>query len=387
MKPKYLGKSIASLAALAAALGLSVDVLNDFASTASSRYSHFEMPKKDGKPRDIASPSHDLKIIQKRINRVIFENVQYPDYLFGGIKGKDYVKNAYSHANSRLLIALDIKNFYPSISRKLVFEIFKYFLKFPDSTASCLADLTTLNGYVPQGACTSSHIANLVFYDTEHILIRELKQKQLTYSRLLDDICISSKNALTPVSITSTIDKVALLLNRKNFKLKKKKTRISSKENPELLMEVTGLWLNRGTPRARPAERIDIRTELFRCEQSFKQSRTHPDYHSAHDRISGRVAKLTHLGHIESEFQRNRLRNILPHYDLQDIAKTLKLVSIIEKTKKTDRDKFSFIDRFNKILYRINIITRTDRLLARDLRVRMNACKPSTSKENIIYGI
>lgn len=386
MKPKYNGKSIASQESLAGALGLSVEVLADFVSTASSRYTYFDIAKKDGKLRNISSPSHELKIIQKRINRVIFGNIKYPDYLFGGIQDKDYVKNAYAHAHSKLLITLDIKNFYPTINQKLVFEIFKYFCKFPDSIASCLSELTTLNGFVPQGACTSSNIANLVFYDTEHILIRELSQKQLVYSRLLDDICISSKKPLKPEAITEIINKVAALLHRKKFKLKPEKTRISSIGNPEVLMEVTGLWLNRGAPRAHRSERIDIRTELFRCEQNFKLSRTHPDYHASHDRLSGRVAKLTHLGHIESESQRNRLRSILPHYDSLDIAKTIKLVSIIEKTKVGDREKYSFIDRFNKLLYRINIITRTDRVLAKTLRQRMNACKPCSTKEDIIYG-
>lgn len=386
MRPKYHGKPIASLESLASALGLSVDVLNDFVTTASERYSYFDTLKKDGKLRNISSPSHDLKIIQKRINRVIFGNIEYPSYLFGGIEGKDYVKNAREHAHSKLLITLDVKNFYPSITKKLVFEIFKYFCKFPDPIASALAELTTLHGIVPQGACTSSHIANLVFYDTEHVLIRELKQKQLTYSRLLDDICISSKKELPKKQIENVIDKVVILLKAKKFQLKNSKTRISSAGNPSTLMEVTGLWLNRGAPRAHRSERLDIRTELRRCEESFKLSRFAPSYHAEHDRLSGRVAKLTYLQHFESATYRSRLRNILPHYDSQDIVKTEKLVSIIEKTKLNDRNKYSFIDRFHKILYRISIITRTNPTLAETLRKRMSIYKPINTMDEIIYG-
>ncbi|ABM36663.1 reverse transcriptase family protein [Polaromonas naphthalenivorans] len=164
MQPNYSANPIGSPSALAATLGVSVAVLNDFASTSASKYSKFELAKADGKPRFISSPNHDLKIIQKRINRFVFGNVIYPDYLFGGIEGRDYVKNARVHANAKSLITLDIKNFYPSIREEYVFKIFKHFCKFPDSVANLLTKLTTLDNCVPQGACTSSHLANLVFF-------------------------------------------------------------------------------------------------------------------------------------------------------------------------------------------------------------------------------
>lgn len=387
MHPKYLGKPIGSDSALAAALGLSVEVLHDFSSTASSKYSHFEIDKANGKKRSIASPNHDLKIIQKRINRFIFGNTQYPEYLFGGIEGKDYVKNANVHAKAQALITLDIKDFYPNIQSAHVFKIFKFFCNFPDPVATLLTNLTTLNGSVPQGACTSSHIANLVFYDTEHRVVREFKQKKLGYSRLLDDICISSPKTMPASTVTSAIDSVSKVLHGKNFKLKNNKTRISSASNPEQLMEVTGLWLNRGHPRAKRSERIDIRSELHRCEQLFKISRTNPQYHSEHDRVSGRVAKLTYLKHFEAGSYRTRLRKILPHYDIGDVAKTVKLVDVIECSSVMDRSKYSFIEKFHQVIYRINILSRSNAALARTLRARMESYAPTTTIEEITYGV
>ncbi|MFC6284151.1 MULTISPECIES: reverse transcriptase family protein [Polaromonas] len=386
MQPTYLEKPIGSPEALAGVLGLSVTVLTDFAATASSKYTHFEIDKANGKKREISSPNHDLKIIQKRINRFVFGKVKYPEYLFGGIEGRDYVKNASIHANAKALITLDIKDFYPNIQAKHVFKIFKYFCKFPDSVATLLTDLTTLKGSVPQGACTSSHIANLVFYDTEHRIVREFSQKKLSYSRLLDDMCISSTKVMSASTLKATIDSISAVLHGKNFKLKSSKTKISSASNPEDLMEVTGLWLNRGHPRVRRAERIDIRSELFRCEELFKISRTSPEYHREHDRLSGRVAKLSYLKHSESKPYRARLRKILPHYDLGDRTKTLKLVNVIERTSVGDRSKYSYIERFHQLMYRINILSRSDTGLAQALRIRMSLCQPTSTKEKITYG-
>lgn len=386
MKPKFIGKPIGSETALAATLGLSVSVLREFSSTVSARYSSFDIPKKDGTLRSICSPSHDLKIIQKRINRFIFENVEYPDYLFGGIAGQDYVKNAKRHSKAKALIALDVRNFYPSINYKLVESIFQHFCKFPLAIAKILAELTTLNGYVPQGACTSSHIANLAFYDVEHRVVSDFKDKKLIYSRLLDDICISSNAILEKEKVTAAVLKVTAFLKTKGFKLRKEKTRVTSISNPENLMEITGLWLNRGCPRAKPKDRHDIRNEMHRCEVNFTVSRTALAYHEEHDSLSGRVAKLTYLEHHEAASFRHRLRKTLPHYGELEAARVQILVSVIERTPKVDRDKYAYIDRYHKLIHRINIFSRTEKNLAYKLRVRMRQCQPTSTKEVLIYG-
>jgi hypothetical protein len=386
VKPLYIARPIGSVKALAVALGLTEQVLRDFAKTAAEQYSFFSIPKGEDSFRDICSPSHDLKIIQKRINRSIFGCVKYPDYLFGGIKGRDYVKNATHHESAKCLIALDVKNFYPSIKYAHVLNIFKYFCKFPDEVARLLADLTTLNGVVPQGACTSSHIANLVFFDIEHRLVRELREKRLRYSRLLDDICISADRKLSEKNVDYCITRVAGLLSARNFKIKNKKTRVVAHDNPMQLMEVTGLWLNRGKPRVKKAERLDIRSELYRCEKNAGVSRFDPDFHKEHSHISGRVAKLTHLNHFEAPDFRERLRKILPLYGQLDTVKTKRLVSILARTRVTDRSKCSYIDRYFKTVYRVNIMSRSNKSLAKELRKKLAHCFPTKKKVDVIYG-
>lgn len=199
-------------------------------------------------------------------------------------------------------------------------------------------------------------------------------------------MCISSLKEMTPTTVKSVIDAVVKVLNGKKFKLKNKKTRILSASNPENLMEITGLWLNRGHPRVRRADRAEIRSELYRCEQQFKISRTDPAYHCEHNSLSGRVAKLSYLQHIEAKEYRERLRKILPHYDVINITKTLKLVSVIERTSELDRGKLSFVERYHQIIYRINIISRSNPSLARTLKSRMHICKPTSTREILTYG-
>lgn len=386
MKPTYTKNSIASLKALATALGTTESVLKDFAMRAESLYAEFQIDKSDGNKRQICAPCHDLKLIQKRINRAIFAHVDYPNYLFGGILDRDYVRNALSHKGAKALISVDVKNFFPSISIHHVKKIFKIFCKFPDDVADVLTKLTTHKGAVPQGACTSTHLANLVFFDVEHRFVKELADKNFAYSRLLDDITISATRKFKNKEVTDIIGKVKGLLKSRKFELKDSKTKIAAIENPKTLMEVTGLWLNRGHPRVKRAERDEIRTALNRCESNATVSRSAEDYHREHSSLSGRVAKLTYLKHSEAADFRNRLRKVLPIYDAENIKATKRIIRSLARFPKSDRSRYGYIDRYYKAMYRVNIVSRTHFDLAKEMRKTLSKCHPTRTKKEIIYG-
>lgn len=387
-RPEFTAKPIGSVAALAAMLRLSQSVLLRISNSVDVLYDEFSILKKDGVSlRKICSPRRELKFIQKRINREIFANVLYPNYLHGGIVERDYVKNAQMHSHSKCLIALDVRDFYPSIKYEHVRSIFKNFCRFPDEVARVLASLTTLGGSVPQGACTSSHLANLVFFENEHRLVHVLEQQKIRYTRLIDDISLSTdKRVFGSKETPRLITKVADLLSTRGMSLKNQKTQVTSSENPETLMEVTGLWLNRGRPRLRRAERHDIRLCLRRVEKSFKISRYDADYHENFNRVSGRVAKLTHIGHFEAPAYRERLRGVLPHFDQPEKLRIMQHVNSLAKSDPTKRGTLEYIQRYFGIRYKINIIRRSDMNLALQLEKLLRACRPTCSKDELIYG-
>lgn len=204
-KPLYPCKPIGSIDVLAKTLGVHPTKLIDIASQVNNSYTSYQLPAHPvtGKERTVLEPKYELKKIQKRINSRIFEQVQFPSYLQGGLKAshsikRDYVQNATIHSHSQTLINLDVKNFYPNIKTEAVSNIFKYFFKFSDDVVSILIKLTTYHGSIPQGGCTSSYLANLVLFNSEYKLVSSLRGKNVRYSRLLDDITISSKTKLDP---------------------------------------------------------------------------------------------------------------------------------------------------------------------------------------------
>ncbi|MFM0198559.1 reverse transcriptase family protein [Paraburkholderia fungorum] len=385
MRPHYTKKPIGTLHALSATLRVSLPVLEHTCSNLERHYTPYQIPKADGNQRSIVIPSLHLKTIQKRINREIFSHVVYPDYLYGGVPGKDYVRNAMQHESARVVIALDVKNFYPSISALRASNIYQHFFKFGAEVSDLLSRLTTYENKVPQGACTSSHLANLVLHDVESSLVRYCEDSGLIYTRLLDDITISSARVLSEAKVKKIIDMVARMLKGKGLKLKHKKTRVSAKSNPEELMEVTGLWLNRGAPRVHSGTRRAVRVEVYKCKEAAKVDKTATTYHDAFARASGRVAMLSYLKHSESGRLRKSLADILPVYDEREITKTKKIVKMLGRTSAKDRSKYFYNVSYFQTMQRINIVARSEPLLARTLRQQLLLCKPKNTSSAALY--
>lgn len=387
LKPTYNAKPIGSVKSLALALRVSEAALKNYAASRDALYDRFTIAKSDGKERPICNPKKELKFIQKRINRAIFDNVLFPPYLYGGIVGRDYVQNAQQHAGAQALIALDIRDFYPSITASHARNVFKYFCRFPDPVAEILTQLTTLDECVPQGACTSSNIANLVFFDIEHLLAQQLSSRHFVYTRLLDDISISSpKRPFGKTEQEKIIKSVADMLQMRGMHLKNKKTRTTTKSNPADLMEVTGLWLNRGRPRVLRSERIDIRREAIKVGKLFKLSREANDYHEIFNRSSGRVSKLAHLGHVESRVLRDKLRTMLPHLSLDDQFHLTRKIESLRRTIRGRRGSWEYVTRYHQAQYFVNILKRNNRRLAHRLEAMLASCKPIATHQSIIYG-
>lgn len=143
------------------------------------------------KKRIINPSTLRLKNIQKQINKYILSKILIPDYIFGGIKGKDNVLNAKQHQGKKFKFITDLTNFFPSITNKMVYEMFIRYNFAPD-VASILTKLTTYKGHVPQGAPTSTYIANLVFTKTGNELEKLAIEHNITFTSFVDDLTFSS---------------------------------------------------------------------------------------------------------------------------------------------------------------------------------------------------
>lgn len=175
---------------------------------------------KKGEPvkRTLSPSTGNLKKLQDRIYLFLSTHTTIPSYAFGGIKGKSNIKNARYHQGNKYIFTTDIKSFFPSITNKMVFNMFIREGCTP-SIARTLTKLTTYKYKLPQGSSTSSLIANLVFKPIGQKLDLLAKEKGLKFTTFIDDVTISSKT-----DFKNSIPEIINIIEEGGFKISHKKT-------------------------------------------------------------------------------------------------------------------------------------------------------------------
>ena len=376
MKPIFNGTQIASIDSLAAMLGVTSDRLDKIVKSISSSYKSFDIETgRNRKKRKLFEPKRGLKHIQKKINKEIFENVTYPDYLHGGLKERDYVSNASVHSGMKTIISLDIENFYPNIGKRDVLNIFKNMMRFSPEVSNILTELVTLDGKTPQGACCSSYIANLIFFNDEHNIVRKVTNFGMRYSRLLDDVTISADRELSKKEQSMAIETIVGMIKRHRLSLNNNKTVIENHDHPESKLHVTGLWVKHKQPKISKENRRYIRYLVFICEKESMHDRTSSEYHALWNKASGKVAQMSRVGHVQAVELRDKLGKILPLYDEYKIRKIVFLAhNYIKNFNNPLTDEQ--IKKANRLIYDIDIVGRTNKKLSKELREKMKSILP-----------
>ncbi len=312
-RPCFKGKPIASSAALARALRIPERQLSWVVDRAEQLYRPLPPKiKPDGSIRQVYNPARPLKDIQRRINRYIFSRVDFPYYLQGGIRDKKNPRhclaNARLHSGARIVINEDISGFFPSITESQIHNIWQYFFCFPPGVADSLTKLTTYDGQLPQGAPTSSYLANLVLWKQESTVVETLNANGIRYSRYVDDITLSSTRFQDVARQISMIKKIRSMCDKNGYLIKASKHRIESSGKA---MHVNNLLVNKGVTLPKK-ERARIRAAVGACEKYEKHEKTSDEYQTLFNRTVGRVNHLRQHHHHEGNLLLQRLSACTP---------------------------------------------------------------------------
>lgn len=181
---------------------------------------------KDGtiKKRTIRPSLKELKAIQGKIKNKILVPISLPDCVHGGVKGRSNITNAKPHQGNKFQFTTDLQEFYPNISSQRVYDTFVK-LNFSPHYSHWLTKLTTWKFELPQGTPTSTHIANLVFLETDLQLIELCQKHEITYTRYVDDLTFSSQKDFRPL-----LNDILNIVTSNGFKLSYRKTKYSGKQ-------------------------------------------------------------------------------------------------------------------------------------------------------------
>jgi RNA-directed DNA polymerase len=146
------------------------------------------------KTRAVQEPKRDLQKIHARIHKLL-SRVKVPDYLHSAVKGKSYLTNARAHALNAPTIKIDIKKFFPSVSRVVIFEFFHKTLLCRKDVSGLLADLLTYDQHLATGSSASPIIAYYSFKPMFDELAMLANRNCLVMTCYVDDVTMSGTKA------------------------------------------------------------------------------------------------------------------------------------------------------------------------------------------------
>lgn len=222
-----------SVAGLSRALRQPVEKLRRLAASSRNLYRHFDVlaPGKL-KWRHIDDPYIELKEVQRSVAMEVLHPVELPPTLMGGVPGCSLMDHVQPHVCSRWVVTFDVENCFPSIKPVRVFGALCKFAGCAPEVAQLLTQLTTLGGSLPQGAPTSTPLANLCMIPFHRAVAREAGRRSLAYTQWVDDLVLSGEEAPDAISM------VYGLASRYRWRLGSGKTKVMGSHERQIISNV-----------------------------------------------------------------------------------------------------------------------------------------------------
>jgi RNA-directed DNA polymerase len=244
-----------------------------------------------------APPHRDLAATQ----RWIFENVlrKLPTHAaaHGFVTGRSILTNATPHVGQQILVNADLQNFFPTITFHRVLGAFTQ-LGYSPAAATILALLVTESPRriveyagqrfhvatgpraLPQGACTSPAISNLIARRLDSRLAGIAAKLGWTYTRYADDLSFSASSAAERLPQAGyLLARIRHIAQDEGFAVNEKKTRVLKQS---AAMAVTGVIVNQ-QPGVSRRQRRRLRAVLHNANRHGLASQnraSHPHFES-----------------------------------------------------------------------------------------------------------
>ena len=159
-------------------------------------------PFKDKNKRELFNCSSYITLLHRKVIKLF--NIEQSLYLKSGVKKESHITNAKQHQDSNFFLLIDIKSFYPSITKsKIKTQLIQTYKQSKD-VAEFISNLVT----VPQekalgkrALVTGSPLSQWFAYVINKKMFDELskvsKEENIIFSVYVDDITFSSKKIIT----------------------------------------------------------------------------------------------------------------------------------------------------------------------------------------------
>jgi RNA-directed DNA polymerase len=279
------------------------------------RHYHYRiLAKQSGNLRLIESPKPILKVLQRRILKEILEKIPAHDSAHGFIKGRSIKTFALPHVNRRVVLKMDLQDFFPSISAARIQAFFRT-VGYPEPVSDRLAGICTTTtprdiwtrsafgedplhlwesrgeayalyhrSHLPQGAPTSPALANFCAYRLDCRLAGLAESAGALYTRYADDLAFSGDAEFEKRAARLSAHVAAIALEE-GLKVHHRKTRIM---RSGVRQRLAGLIVN-AHPNIPRNDFDRLKAELTNCVRlgpASQNRESHPDFRQ---HLEGRV--------------------------------------------------------------------------------------------------
>lgn len=226
-----------SIEDLSKSMHVSKYMIYQLSSNSDKYYRTYTIPKKSGKPRLISQPSKSLKGFQSWVLVNILNKLSVSESCKGFEKDTSIGDNVKPHCNANTVLTLDLKDFFPSVGRRMVYNIFAS-LGYNKLVATILTNACTFRGGLPQGGPCSPKLANLATWRLDLRIQGYVGKRGISYTRYADDLTFSG---LTPSKVAKIVPTIERIIVSESFQPNYEKTRIAG---PGRAKRVTGLVIS-----------------------------------------------------------------------------------------------------------------------------------------------
>jgi RNA-directed DNA polymerase len=292
-------------------------------------YRYWWMSKSCGRKRLLEVPKERLKRIQRRILDEILAAIAPHEAAHAFRAGRSAVSCARPHVGQRVVLRIDLRDFFPSVRSRSVQALF-HTLGYPEAVARLLTGLCTNSvpadvlqmavrstdaratqtryeaPHLPQGAPTSPALANLCAYRLDCRLAGLAKRMGINYTRYADDLVFSGDRDFERNLGRFRVFVCAMILDE-GFSIRRRKTRVMRSGGRQ---EITGIVVNQNVNV--PRDELDrLKATLHNCVRSGPESQNREHLDRFREHLLGRIAYVEMINAARGE----RLRTLFNRID------------------------------------------------------------------------
>lgn len=233
-------------------------------------------------------------------------------YLHSAVKQRSYHTNAQVHIGNKYVFAIDLKDFYPSVTKYKLYLFFKDKFKLSSDIAMFYSVFSTCKSdddsyRLGQGLSQSSTLAYLVNYSLFNYLYTISLENNIEMSIYVDDVVFSSENKIPQ----EFIDKLFGIIKGNDMLIKRQKVH-NYKNNS--VKKITGVYINGNKTRVANNKHYEFHIQYKYLKNHISNIGNLDEYFEIYNLYLKFYGNYQHINMIEGRVH-DRYRMFIVEYD------------------------------------------------------------------------